>query len=69
MNIKLDMYEVIDSLRQTGHLPKGFKLEESHVSFPKPDMTPKGKKKDTATWTIEMLCEDCSEIEFFGYLD
>ena len=69
MNIKLDIYEVIDSLRQTGHLPKNFKLEETHVSLPIPDRTPKGRRKDTVTWSTEMLCEDCSDIEFFGYMD
>ena len=69
MNIKLDMYEVIEALRETGHLPEDFSLEHSHISFPKYDEKPKGKKKDKIVWTTEMLCDECSEIEFFGFLD
>ena len=63
MNVKLDMYEVIDSLKKTGHLPKDFSIEEISVSFNKFE----GKKKK-AKWETELMCE-CSELDLFGYLD
>ena len=63
MNIKLDMYEVINSLKTTGHLPKDYDIEEVSVSFNKWE----GRKKK-AKWETEVLC-DCSELSLFGFVD
>ena len=63
MNVKLDMYEVINSLRTTGHLPQDFSIEEVSVSFNQYE----GKKRKPK-WENILLCE-CSELDLFGFID
>ena len=63
MNIKLDMYEVINSLRSTGHLPQDFSIEEVTISFNKHE----GKKRKPK-WETVPIC-DCSELGLFGFVD
>ncbi len=63
MKIEFNMFEVLDSLKKTGHIPENFTLDELSVSFNKWE----GRKKK-AKWETEVLSE-CSDLTLFGYTD
>ena len=77
MDIKLDLFEVVKSLKETGHLPKRFEAEEIEVSMPKVDEESCEEgvvciskiPKCNVTWAVEQLCEEGSIMSFYGYLD